>query len=461
MIALVFSPQRMQSPVSLLRSFIQLYGTPLMLVLTVMGFSSGLPLAMLGQPLQAWMTDAGVGTITIGLAALIGLPYSFKFLWAPFLDRFIPPLPGRFKESRRRSWLALLQILLCVGIGLLGYLDPRHFEWLFLMATAVAFLSASQDIQVDAHRTDLLSQETMGAGVAVYVFGYRIALLMAGVGALRLADYLEWSQVYLIMGGLMLVGVIASYFSPEPEDLVEGPKTLTAAVIEPFRAFLRHYPQQDRSWVSFRPLQAILERPLALWTLGFVAVYQLADRISAPMSVKFLRDLGFSNTDLSNRYWMIFFATLAGVFVGGWAVKRLGIRSSLIWFGIVQGISNLSFMALALAGQDYPVMYGATFVENFSGGTGTAAFLAFLMSLCDKQFSATQYALLSSLFGLGGALAGSTSGWLAEQVGWAPFWGLTSLGALPGLVLILSLDLLSRPQKPEEPAATTAPSELG
>ncbi|MBD2102758.1 AmpG family muropeptide MFS transporter [Leptolyngbya sp. FACHB-261] len=401
-------------------------------VLLLLGFSSGLPLLLTGgTPLQAWLTEAGLSKTTIGLSALLGIPYSFKFVWSPLLDRFIPPLAARLRGSRRRGWMALTQILLILSIGLLGFQNPAQFQIFFTVAMAVAFFSATQDIAVDAYRTDVLTEPEMGAGAAIFVTGYRIALLVSGGFAVYLADFLPWSQVYALMAALMLVGLIVSYFAPEPEGSSQAPQSLQAAVFEPFRAFWQQHSQ-------------------AGLILLFIVLYKLADGLAGQMATTFLLETGFSKTDLGLiRSVVGLIATLAGAFIGGALVNRSGILRALWFSGILQGISNLSFTGLALLGQNYPGMVGVITIENFCGGMGTSAFLAFLMSLCDRQFTATQYALLSSLFAVGGTVAGSFSGYLAEQMAWAPFFALTAAGALPGLAILL----LIRPTKPPGPNA--------
>ncbi|GAB4214186.1 MAG: AmpG family muropeptide MFS transporter [Synechococcales cyanobacterium] len=407
------------------------YGQGHMLVLLLMGFSSGLPLVLLGQPLQAWLTESGVGVITIGLFALTGIPYSLKFLWSPFLDRYTPSLPGRLRGSRRRGWLLIFQILLLFVLLVLGRWDPAQgVEWFYGVVLLVAFLSASQDIVVDAYRTDLLTEAEMGAGVAVYVLGYRIAVLVGGSTALWLATWLSWAQVYNLLAALLLPLLLITYFAPEPEPQ-GSPKSLVEAVVKPFQAFWQRYPRTGLRL-------PLLERPLALLTLLFVVVYQLADRLSSPVTANFLLTIGFTKTDLSLRIWLIFWATVTGVSFGGWVVKRLGIPKSLLLFGLLMGVSNLSYMVVALLGVNYGAMFTATVIDNFCAGAATAAFLGFLMSLCDKQFSATQYALLSSLFPLGGTVLGSLSGYLAT-LGWPLFFALTALATLPGMGLMLMI----------------------
>ncbi len=401
--------------------------------LFLLGFASGLPLLLIASTLQAWMTEAGLDTVTIGLFAILNFPYSFKFVWSPLLDRFIPPAPGRLQGSRRRGWLVLTQVLLIVAIMGLGRQDPTHVSWFLTAAMIVAFLGASQDIAADAYRTDVLTEAEMGAGAAIFVLGYRIALLTSGGIALILADHLSWFQVYTIMALLMLIGVITTYFAAEPEQDSPPPSTLTDAVVKPFQAFL-----QKRG---------------AILILAFILLYKLADGLAGQMTTTFLLDTGFSKTDLGLiRSGIGLLATLGGTLIGGLGVSRLGIYSALLLFGILQGLSNLGFVGVASLGQNYPAMVGAIILENGTGGMGTAAFLAFLMSLCDRQFSATQYALLSSLFAIGGIVSGSISGYLAS-LGWIPFFFLTTLGAVPSLLLLWILIVQTKTQARATPEA--------
>jgi PAT family beta-lactamase induction signal transducer AmpG len=426
---------------SVLRRMLGVYGSSKMGVLLLLGFSSGLPLLLINTTLNAWLTQAVLTTIAIGLFNLLNLPYSFKFLWSPVLDRFLLPAPGSLRGSRRRGWMALTQVLLLLSIGLLGFQDPTQ-TWLealgweelsqtwpgitvftrpiFLVGLLVAFLSASQDIAVDAYRTDILAEREMGAGVAIFVFGYRIALLVSSGVSLILADYLPWWQVYGIMALLMLIGLITSFLAPEPENSALKPTSLRSAIIEPFQSFWRHR--------------------LAWAILLFVVCFKLPDSLAGQMTPTFLLQTGFSTSDLGIiRSWIGLLATLAGAFVGGEWVSRIGTYRCLFIFAALQGIGNLGLGAIGLVGQNYPLLVGATIFDNMAGGMGTAAFLAFLMSLCDRQFSATQYALLTSVFAVGGTLAGAVSGYLAAAVNWPLFYLITAMTAAPAMVILLWL----------------------
>lgn len=383
-----------------------------MAVLLLLGFSSGLPLALTFSTLQAWMKDSGVSLADIGAFTLVGLPYTIKFLWAPFMDRYIPPFLGR-----RRGWLVITQVALMVAIAFMGTLDPSSQQW-WLAATAVVvtFISASQDIVVDAYRADILKQEELGAGAAVSVLGYRLGMLASGAMGLILADHLSWSVVYQIMASLMLVGLLAAVFGPEPET-TGSPRTLMAAVIEPFKAFF--------------------SRDAALFLLVFLILYKLPDAIAGAMTTPFLLDIGFTKTDIGAVNKVLgLVATLVGTIAGGALVARYGIYRCLWAFGILQAVSNLAFFTLALAGPSYPGLILAVGIENISGGMGTAAFVGFLMSLTERRYSATQYALLSSLTALARTVAGSPTGVMATSLGWPLFFAVSILGAVPGLALL-------------------------
>lgn len=392
--------------------YLQVFTNRRIAVLLLLGFSSGLPLALTFSTLQAWMKDAEMDLATIGAITLVGLPYTIKYLWAPLMDRYTPPFLGR-----RRGWLVVTQLALMAGITFMGSLDPASQAGaLAISAVVVAFLSASQDIVVDAYRADVLHQQELGAGAAVSVLGYRLGMLASGAMALILADHLPWAMVYQIMAGLMVIGLVASIIGPEPQ-VSSTPKTLAAAVVQPFRAFF--------------------SRKAALWLLLFIVVYKLADALAGAMTTPFLLDIGFTKTELGtvNKAFGLA-ATLLGALAGGALVARFGLFNCLLGFGVLQAVSNFAFMALALAGPSPGGLVIAVGVENLSGGMGTAAFVAFLMSLTERQYSATQYALLSSLTALTRTVAGAPTGVLADHLGWAEFFGVTVLGALPGLLLL-------------------------
>lgn len=392
--------------------YLQVFTNRRVAILLLLGFSSGLPLALTFGTLQAWMKDTGIDLATIGAVTLLGLPYTLKYLWAPLMDRYTPPFLGR-----RRGWLVITQLGLLAAITFMGGVDPAQ-QPLLLFATAVtvSFLSASQDIVVDAYRADILHEEELGAGAAVSVLGYRLAMLVSGAMALILADHLSWQAVYQIMAALMLVGVTAALLGPEPE-VAGAPRTLAAAVAEPFRAFFR--------------------REAALFLLLFIVLYKLPDAIAGAMTTPFLMDVGFSKTDIGavNKGFGLV-ATIVGALAGGALIARLGLYRSLWAFGILQAVTNLTYLGVALLGQNYTALILAVGTDNLSGGMGSAAFVAFLMSLTERRYSATQYALLSSLMAITPKIIGAPAGVMAADIGWPLFFSVSVLGALPGLALL-------------------------
>jgi PAT family beta-lactamase induction signal transducer AmpG len=384
--------------------------------LLVLGFASGLPLALTGGTLQAWATVAGVSLQDIGFLTLVGTAYTLKFLWAPLVDRYVPPLLGR-----RRGWMLLTQVLLGLGIAAMGLLSPdRALLPLALLAVGVAFLSATQDIAFDAYSTDVLHKEERGAGAAVKVLGYRVAMLVSGGLALILADgWLGWNRMYVLMGGLMLLCGLATLLAPEPERPAPAPRSLAEAVAQPFYEFFN--------------------RPGALAVLALIVLYKLGDAFAGALSTTFLlRGAGFSPTEVGTVNKVLgLVATIFGALAGGTIMARLGLYRALMLFGILQAVSNLGYWMVAVVPHSLALMAAAVGFENLCGGLGTAAFVALLMALCKQQFSATQFALLSALSAVGRTyLAGPLTPLLVERMGWASFFLVTVLIALPGLVLL-------------------------
>ncbi len=384
-----------------------------MLVAFAMGFACGLPLLLTISLLQAWMREEGVDLGTIGLFALVGLPYTLKFLWAPVMDRYTPAFLGR-----RRGWLLVIQIILMFAIIGLGLTNPVESPWLVAMAAfLVTFFSASQDIVVDAYRRETLADEELGLGSSLYVNGYRIGMLLAGSGGLILADFVSFQTVYLLMGLTMLFGVLTTFLAREPV-LPEGtPRSLKEAVVDPFVEYFR--------------------RPEALWILAFIVLYKLGDTMASAMTIPFYLDLGFSNTEIGAVAKLFgLSATILGGLVGGVFILRTGIYRALWMFGFLQAFSTAGFAVLALTGPSLAGLAGVIAFENLSGGMGTAAYVAFMASLTNKRFTATQYALLSSLMGVPRVLASAPTGYIAESVGWAGFFVLCTLIAVPGLLIL-------------------------
>jgi MFS transporter, PAT family, beta-lactamase induction signal transducer AmpG len=397
------------------KSLVQVFGSRKMAALTFIGFSSGLPLFLTSRTLQAWMTVEKVDLTAIGLFSLVGLPYSLKFIWSPLIDRFTIPILGR-----RRGWIITLQIGLLIAIALMAFQQPQQaLQLLAINAVVIAFLSASQDIAADAYRTDVLEELELGAGAAVFVLGYRIALLFTGSLALILADRLPWPSVYLLMAIGMVIGIIATLFAPEPKE-TSPPESLAAAVILPFGEFFQR--------------QGVVQ---AVLMLLFIVLYKLGDSFINNMSTPFLLQTGFTQTDIGAiQGGMGLIATIVGTLSGGAILSRIGLNRSLWVFGGLQAVSNFAYYVLANLGQNYQALVLTINIENFCGGLGTAAFVAFLMNMCNQRFSATQYALLSSFMAVSRDILVAPAGAIAQSTGWPLFFILSIVAAIPGLLLL-------------------------
>ena len=420
-------------------SYAEVFRSRRLAVILALGFSSGLPIALAGGTLQAWMTVEGVDLSTIGAFTLVGIPYVWKFLWAPAMDRFVPPFLGR-----RRGWLVLTQLTIALGIAAMAFQSPRAdlalVAWLALF---VAFASASQDIVVDAYRTDVVTREQRGIAGALGVAGYRVAMLVSGalalvlVGGSGVIPALGWRNTYLIMAALMAIGVLAAFWGEEP-SAANAPRSLREAVVEPFREFF--------------------SRPGAVALLVLLVLYKLGDAFAESLTTAFLlRGAGFSLDDVG---WVNkaigFAAVVAGALLGGALMVKLGLYRALLMFGILQGLAILSFMWLALVGKSYPIMVLAVGLEKGTSGMGTAAFVALLMALCDHRFTATQYALLSALASIGRVFVGPVAGYATDPkylgLSWAAFFFWAFISAIPGLVCVW---LLRREIKSAEGAANS------
>jgi len=394
----------------------KLYTSRRVAPLLALGFASGLPLALTGGTLQAWATVEQVSLQQIGFLTLVGTAYTLKFLWAPLVDRYAPPWLGR-----RRGWMVLMQVLLALGILAMGWLSPgQNLLPLALIAVFVAFCSATQDIAFDAYRSDVLHKDERGAGAALSVLGYRLAMLVSGGLALILADqWLGWGATYMLMGGLMLLAALASFWAPEPEVPAQTPRSLTQAVIEPFNEFF--------------------SRPEAVTVLVLIVLYKLGDAFAGALSTTFLiRAAGYTATEVGTVNKLLgLAATIVGALAGGALMAWLGLYRSLMLFGVLQAISNLGFWLISVGPHSIWLMAAGVGIENLCGGMGTAAFVALLMGLCNQQFSATQFALLSALSAVGRTyLAGPLTPPLVQYAGWPTFFLLTVLIALPGLLLL-------------------------
>jgi PAT family beta-lactamase induction signal transducer AmpG len=386
-----------------------------MVALLLLGFASGLPLFLTSRTLQAWMTTEKVDLAAIGLFSLVALPYSVKFLWSPFLDRYVPPFLGR-----RRGWLLLTQIALVIAIAAMSLQKPgQNLQLLAINALFIAFFSASQDIAFDAYRVDTLTELEMGAGAAVTVLGYRIALLMTGSLALILADRIPWTGVYLGMAVLMALCLGFTIFAPEPIK-IDRPTSLLEAIKLPGSEFFQR--------------QGIGR---GLLVLVFIVLYKLGDGLVNNMATPFLLHKGFTQTQIGAiQGGMGLIATIVGALVGGAILSKLGINRALWIFGGLQAVSNLAYYILAQTERNYTLMVLAINIENFCAGLVTAAFVAFLMSCCNPRFSATQFALLSSLMAVSRDILVAPAGKIAQSTGWSTFFLMTVIACLPGLLLL-------------------------
>jgi len=394
--------------------FSAIYKSKKMFFLFLLGFSSGLPIALTRGTLQAWLTESNIDVKTIGLFALVGYPYTFKFLWSPIMVRFVPPFLGA-----RRGWMVICQLTLMVLLFAIGHSNPAaNVQLVALLAVLVAFFGASQDIVIDAYRTELLDKNELGTGAGLFITAYRIAMIVSGSVALILADHMSWAAVYTIMAGTLLIGVFAAMAAPEPNVEVQPPKSLREAVLEPLGEYFK--------------------RTGAIEILLFVILYKLGDVLALALQTKFLLGLGFSKSDIgyiSKGFGLAM--TIVGSLLGGALMDKLGMKRALVTFGALQAVSIISFAGVAEAGRNYIVMASALAFENLCSGLGNAAFIGFLMGLCNKRFSATQYALLTSLGAIAPVVAASGTGYVVDAIGWTQFFVFCTVAALPGLFLLI------------------------
>jgi MFS transporter, PAT family, beta-lactamase induction signal transducer AmpG len=389
-----------------------------MLICVFTGFTSGLPLFILISLLPAWLRSEGVDLKAIGLFALISLPFTWKFLWAPLFDRYIPPL------GRRRGWLLIWQLLLLVSIPLFGGFNPVMDIWtIAYLAGVVAFFSASQDIVIDAYRRELLPDIELGLGNVVHVNAYKIAGLVPGSLSLILADFLPWHSVFIITALFMLPGVLMTIFVAEPLLKQGAPKTLRAAVIEPFQEFMSRHGVKS-----------------ALMVLAFIFFYKLGDSMAVALATPFYLDMGFSKTEIGliAKNAGLWPSVIGGLIGGVWMVK-LGINRALWVFGVVQMVAILGFAWLAVAGHSLLVLGLVIGFEAFGVGLGTAAFVAYIAHTTHPLYTATQFALFTSLAAVPRTVANAATGYLVESLGWQNFFFFCFLAAIPGMLLLLKI----------------------
>jgi PAT family beta-lactamase induction signal transducer AmpG len=398
-------------------TLLQALGDKRMVAVLLMSFASGLPFNLTGFTVQAWLASEGLDIKTIGIFTLVSVPYFFKFLWAPLLDRYLPPVLGR-----RRGWILIYQVCLAVAIAVMGFCSPtKELYLLGALAVLVAFLSASQDIVIDAYRVDTIPVSERGLAAAAQSFGYRTAAMLAGAVLVLIAAHFGWRLAFMLVACLMAATTLGTLWAPEPEVPGLPPRTLADAVWHPLRALF----SQRGAW-------------------GFVLLvllYKVGDAFALSLYSAFMiKGVGFSLDELSIAGKVnMTVSTMIGVAIGGWVYMRWGTFKSLLVFGIGQALTNLLYVWLALAGKKVWLLALATALDTGIGGMGQAAFVAFLVSLCSSNFSATQYALLSALASLPRITMGSIAGYVVSKIGWADFFVVTFLTAMPGIILLVIL----------------------
>jgi PAT family beta-lactamase induction signal transducer AmpG len=395
-----------------------------------LGFACGLPFSMRGNNLAAWMTRIGIDLQTVTAFTAFGLLFTLKPLWAPLIDRYPLPFLGR-----RRGWMLVMQLGLFLSIAAMGATDPRRGLVALAVLTAVTtFLTATQDIATDAYRVDLLPPRERASGSATFSMGYRIATLVSGYLALVMSDHLPWSTIYVVVASLMVVGLAGTLIAPEPEA-IQGPRTIRAAIVDPLAEFF--------------------SRRGAVAAIAFIMLYKCGDYMAADVITPFLIKSGFTGTEIGNTQKLVgMIAFIVGVMVGAGLSTTLGIRRSLLLFGVAQASTNVGYLALAIVGKNMPLLVGAISVDWFCAGLAQAAFSAYQLSICSKRFSATQFALIASASTVVGRVVGVWNGAIIKTIGWPSFFVVTMVVAIPGLLLIL-FGALERAVPPAEPV--TAP----
>lgn len=402
--------------------------------LSLLGFASGLPLLLTDSTLKSWLKLTGVDITVIGFFALVQLPYALKFLWAPLLDRFVPPFLGR-----RRGWLALTQGLLAAILVAMAFGDPHgHLRLLAALALGLAFVSASQDTVTDAWRAEILPADRQAMGTAVHVSAYRIAMIVASTGAALVAAWWGWRLTYLLMAGFMLLGLVGTWLAEEPR-LDHAPRSLQEAVVEPFRVFLL----RRGAWAA----------------LAFLVLYKIGDQLATSLTWPYFLDRGFSLAAvglLSKGVGIP--ALMAGGFLSGWWMAKWPLRRGLLVCGLFQVASTLSLLLPLHLGPKLWVLGLSIGLENLGYGMGVTVFMTFMMRLCDRHYTATQFALFTSLTAVSRALLASPAGLVVKAEGWAFFFGgVCALSAIPGLLMLIWWDRWGTPEAPEPPEPTEAP----
>ena len=394
------------------------------LISLIMGFVSGVPLLLTITLLQAWLTDEGISKSTIGLFALVGLPYSLKFLWAPFFDRYVIS-----KLGRRRGWLIISQVLLILSIIGLGLTNPTLNPFnVAVLALLVTFFSASQDIVIDAFRRESLHDNEQTLGASAYVLGYRVGALAAGAGGLILADMMSYQYVYSIMAVIMIIGVITTLLAEEPEAVGE-PSSFINAVKNPFIEFFQRFKDKNNTNLT-----------VPILILMFILLYKVGDTMAHSLSTNFYLDIGFTKTEIGTVVKVFgLVATLIGAFLGGIISLKIGLFRSLIMFGLFQAIATLGFAALAIIGNNILALMVVISLENLAAGMGYTAYLAFIANMTNKEFTATQFALMTAIMSLPRTIFSGSSGFLVELFDWELYFVFCSLIAIPALIILSKL----------------------
>jgi len=431
----------------------KIYADRRILVILFLGFSSGLPLLLVFSTLSIWLKVEGVSLTAIGLFSLVRTPYTFKFLWAPVIDKVSLPVITKLL-GRRRGWALVTQAVLMASIFGLASTNPAQAPWATAFyALCVAFSSASQDIVIDAYRVEVLADDEQGAGAGAIVLGYRMGMLCAGAGALWLAAAFPWNEVYAIMGGLVVVGMATILLAKEPE---------TGASVQQAQAeearIARHLAAGTPAWLArllvwiyegvIAPFKDFMTRSGWAWALAFIALYKLGESYLGVMAGPFYVALGFSTVEIANVTKVFGLgAIIAGGLIGGIMVSRIGILRSLMICGVLQIAGTLMFAVQAKVGHSVPMLMVTITAENVTSGMATSAFVAYLSSLCNQAYTATQYALLSGLTAFSRDVLAASSGWAAEQVDWVGFFLISAVAAVPGLFILVWIMRRFRPEE--------------
>ncbi len=398
------------------RSTIKIILSPKMLAMFTLGFASGFPFYIVRDVLKLWLTDANIDLGTIGLFSAVALPYTWKFVWSPVMDGVTPPFLGR-----RRAWMLMTQIGLLILIAVMGQLDPtKSLKMMAVVAFCIAIFSASQDIVLDAFRREYLTDEELGFGTGIWMNAWRFGMFASTGTAFLLSDSIGYPNVHLVLSLMMGIGIITTLIVSEPDTGVAAPQTLQETVIEPFREFF--------------------SRGGAWWVLIFILLYKIGDNMAGAMNIPFILKMGFTKQE----YFVIvkgigMFALFGGAFLGGIVMIRLGIANSLWVFGILQAISTACFALLVVVGKNHVLLTGIVTFEFLATGLGQAAYASYMAVQTNKRFTATQYAMMTSLMAIPGTVAAAITGYMAEYLGWSGFYIVCALVALPGMLLLIRI----------------------